>query len=34
VAGIAVITLALYKLDKKYSSVMEELVAREARGEL
>lgn len=34
VAGIAVITLALYKLDKKYSSVMEELMAREARGEL
>ncbi|MCI9227350.1 MAG: MFS transporter [Dorea sp.] len=34
VAGAAVITLALYKLDKKYSSVMEELMAREARGEL
>lgn len=34
VAGIAVITLALYKLDKKYSSVMEEPMAREARGEL
>ena len=34
VAGIAVITLALYKLDKKYPSIMEELMKREAQGEL
>lgn len=34
VAGIAVITLALYKLDEKYPSIMEELMKREAKGEL
>ncbi|MGN0484780.1 MAG: MFS transporter [Lachnospiraceae bacterium] len=34
VAVIAVITLSLYKLDKKYSAIMEELTEREARGEL
>lgn len=34
VAGIAVATLALYQLDKKYPSIMEELMKREAKGEL
>lgn len=34
VAVIAVITLSLYKLDKKYSAIMEELTEREAQGEL
>lgn len=34
VAVIAVITLSLYKLDKKYSAIMEELTERESRGEL
>lgn len=34
VAALAVITLSLYKLDKKYPAIMEELAEREARGEL
>lgn len=34
VAVLAVITLSLYKLDKKYPAIMEELTEREARGEL
>lgn len=34
VAGIAVVTLAMYRLDKKYPAIMKELTAREARGEL
>lgn len=34
VAVLAVITLSLYKLDAKYPAIMEELTAREARGEL
>lgn len=34
VATLAVITLFLYKLDKKYPAIMEELTKREARGEL
>lgn len=34
VAVMAVITLSLYKLDKKYPAIMEELIEREARGEL
>lgn len=34
VAVLAVITLSLYKLDRKYPAIMEELTAREARGEL
>lgn len=29
-----IITLALYKLDKKYPQIMQELVERESRGEL
>lgn len=32
--GIAVITLILYKLDKKYPSIMQELYKREANGEM
>ena len=31
---IAVIVLALYKLDKKYPAIMKELAEREARGEV
>lgn len=34
IAVVAMVTLSLYKLDKKYPSIMEELLAREARGEL
>lgn len=34
VAVLAVITLSLYKLDRKYPAIMEELAKREARGEL
>lgn len=34
VAALAVITLLFYKLDRKYTSVMQELNEREARGEL
>lgn len=34
VALVAIITLSLYKLDKKYPSIMKELIEREARGEL
>lgn len=34
VAALAVITLSLYRLDKKYPSIMGELKEREARGEL
>ena len=32
-AGIAVITLALYKLDKKYDQMMRDLIARESKAE-
>ena len=32
--AIAVVVLLLYKLDKKYASIMTELEEREARGEL
>ncbi len=31
---VVIITLALYKLDKQYPAIMEELAEREARGEL
>lgn len=31
---IVLITLSLYKLDKKYPAIMQELVERESRGEL
>ena len=34
VAALAVVTLAFYKLDKRYDSIMKELLDREARGEL
>lgn len=34
VAVLAVMTLSLYKLDKKYPAIMDELAQREARGEL
>lgn len=34
VAVLAVVTLSLYKLDKKYDGIMEELAKREACGEL
>lgn len=34
IALIAFITLALYKLDKAYPSIMKELIERESRGEL
>lgn len=34
IAVVAFITLALYKLDKMYPSIMKELIERESRGEL
>ncbi len=34
VAGLAVVTLALYQLDKKYNVIMDELMVREANGVL
>lgn len=34
IALVAFITLALYKLDKAYPSIMKELIERESRGEL
>lgn len=34
IALVATITLALYKLDKKYPDIMKELIDRESRGEL
>lgn len=34
IAAAAIITLALYRLDKKYPAIMDELMERESRGEL
>ena len=34
VAVLAVVTLSLYRLDKKYPAIMDELAQRESRGEL
>lgn len=34
VAVVAIITLSLYRLDRKYPAIMNELMVREARGEL
>ena len=32
--AVAVVALVLYKLDKKYPAIMQELAEREARGEM
>ena len=34
VAGLAIIVLLLYKLDKIYPNIMKDLAEREARGEM
>lgn len=31
---VVIVTLALYKLDKKYNAIMEELTERELQGQL